>query len=74
MALVKQLKRSSLQKYSIHGLVDCTYCTFVKGGSPYLQLDTYGSKTREMPGKKSQSLQFDRESLIKLREIIDSML
>ena len=63
MALVNELKRTTLERCSVHGSVECTYTTFVKNGVKYLQIDTYGSKGREYPNKKSQSLQFDETSL-----------
>lgn len=35
-------------------------------GTKILQLDTYGSSERAMPGKQSQTLQFGEESAFKL--------
>jgi hypothetical protein len=37
-----------------------------------LQIDTYGSVDRKLPGKKSQSLRFAPEAINQLREILDS--
>jgi len=74
MALVKELKRSTLERYTVHGTVECTYCTFEKNGSQYLQIDTFDSKTRENPGTKSQTIQFGVESLAALKAIIGGML
>jgi hypothetical protein len=34
----------------------------VYNGEKYVQIDTYGRATRNMPEKISQSLQFDKES------------
>jgi hypothetical protein len=38
---------------------------------PILQIDTFGSESREFPGKISQTLQFDREAAMKLKTILD---
>lgn len=43
----------------VHGPVECGWAMFESGGTRYLQLDTYGSRTRAMPGKVSQSIQLD---------------
>jgi len=51
--------------------VDCGYTISAAGPEVVLHLDTYGSSTRAIPGKVSQSLQLDREAASKLRELID---
>ena len=57
---------------SRHSTVECTSTLFTDdAGIKYLQLDTDGSKTRKIPGKVSQSLQFSPESLGQLRDPID---
>lgn len=40
------------------------------GGEMYLQLNTYGSRDREVKGQSSQAMTFDRESGICLRDIL----
>jgi hypothetical protein len=70
VALVKRFKRTSMSRNIVHGDVDCTYTVFQLDGKKYLQLDTYGSQKREYVGKKSQSLQFDEDSLRDLSQII----
>jgi hypothetical protein len=38
----------------VHEPVDCTYTVFEDGaGQRYLQIDTYGSKQRQLRGKKA---------------------
>ena len=74
MALINNMKRSNLERNSIHGPTECTYTTFMKNGVKYLQIDTYGSKDREFPGKKSQSIQFNKTSLSQLNSIIQPLL
>ena len=72
MALVNQIERMTKERNQIHGRVDCTYTTFVgSDGKTYLQLDTYGSSSREFPGKISQSIQFGPDAARALREIIN---
>lgn len=39
--------------------VDCHYSVGESGEKLLLQLDTFGSKDRENPGKQSQTLQLD---------------
>ena len=71
MALVKQLNEINMERNSIHGEVEATYTIFRnESGSKYLQIDTYGSPDREIPGKKSQTVQFDEDSLRQLMHII----
>ena len=42
----------------------------VESGSSILQLDTYGSSDRALPGKQSQTLQFGQEAAAQLFEIL----
>ena len=61
--------RLEKNRNTVHGKVYATYSSFVTGGKKYFQIDTYGKADRAMPGKISQSLQFDKssaESLIAL--------
>lgn len=37
--------------------------------SPIVQIDTYGSSTREIPNKQSQTLQFGRDTAFQLYKI-----
>jgi len=54
MAIVRKLDPLTLEKDSKHTEVNCTY-SIITGdkGRKYLQVDTYGSATRKIPGKKS---------------------
>lgn len=75
MALVKKLAKITMDRNVVHEPVECTYTVFRDSdGYRYLQIDTYGSKTRKLKGKKSQSLQFGEESMKKLIEIIGAIL
>ena len=71
MAIVKKMERIELERDSKHTEVDCTYAVLEDDkGNKYLQIDTYGSKTRKIPGKKSQSIRFSPEALKQLKEIL----
>ncbi|MBC7213682.1 MAG: methionyl-tRNA formyltransferase [Burkholderiaceae bacterium] len=59
-----------MQTVSRHSDVDCTYTVVHIDGQKYLQLDTYGSITRENPGKKSQSLRLTPQAIQQLKSII----
>ena len=61
MARIKneEFQKISKERNSIHETVDATYCVFEDEGQKYFQIDTYGRNARKIPGKVSQSLQFD---------------
>jgi hypothetical protein len=74
MALVKKLEQLSMDRNSVHGEVEATYCIFSDGkGNNYLQIDTYGSPHRQIPNKKSQSIQLDADALKQLRQILNEI-
>lgn len=70
MALVKYLKRVPLSGKSNHTEVECTIDVVSEDGVRFLQIDTYGSAERKIPGKKSQSLRLAPEAIRQLRQII----
>ena len=71
MAFVRSFDKTELQRNEVHGEVDCTYGSF-RGADQrtYLQIDTYGSRTRKIPGKKSQTIQVDDHSAKQLLDIL----
>ena len=71
MAIVRKFEEIKLDRDSRHTGVNCTYA-ILKGddGEKYLQIDTYGSKTRKIPGKKSQSIRFSPEAIMQLKGIL----
>ena len=73
MAMVRHLDQIRLDKYSAHTEVECTYTVLDFGGRKYLQIDTYGSVTRQEKGKKSQSIRFAPEAIEELRAIINKL-
>jgi hypothetical protein len=71
MAIVKKLYPIYLDRASKHSYVNCTYAIITDDlGDKYLQIDTYGSATRKIPGKKSQSIRFSPEAIDQLKEIL----
>lgn len=71
MALVRQIQELNRGRGRVHNEIDCTCSIFEEGGHAYIQLDTYGSNTREIPGKVSQSMQFDRAGALQLIRLIE---
>ena len=71
MAIVRKLEPIQLDRDSKHSEVDCTYSIVTDGkGQKYLQVDTYGSATRKIPGKKSQSIRFSPGAIKQLKSIL----
>ena len=71
MAIVKKLGKIDLNRDTKHTEVEATYAIVEADGQKSLQIDTYGSATRKIPGKKSQSLRFSPEALKPLKSIIE---
>ena len=70
MALVRGFVHAPKDENRVHGEVECGYLCFTAHGETYLQLDTYGSKHRKIPGKVSQSLQLDADGARELMGIL----
>jgi thymidylate kinase len=71
MALITFMNSERVEKErnSVHDEVKSTYTSFTnKAGEKFFQIDTYGSSNRQIQGKISQSLQFDKEAA---KEIIN---
>lgn len=45
---------------SVHEEIGATYSVFRNDDKIFIQIDSYGRNTREIPGKKSQTFQLDR--------------
>jgi 5-methylcytosine-specific restriction protein B len=50
--------------------VECGWLVVPDGDGRLLQLETYGSAERQIPGKTSQSIQLDRQHALELLTII----
>lgn len=59
-----------MERNSLHKEISATYSVFGIDDKLIVQIDTYGSPDREIPGKKSQTLQLDREGGERLFEIL----
>jgi len=57
-----EFKRKDKERNRVHSKIPGTYCVFQDAGEKYIQIETCGTKNREMPGQASQFLQFDRET------------
>ena len=60
MALVRRLEHKQMERNSLHDEVDATYSVVAWDDRKLLQIGTYGRADREIPGKKSQTIQIDR--------------
>lgn len=70
MALIQRFEQRPNGLDHAHGPVLCGYRWFEDGGRRILQLDTYGSAKRAIPGKVSQSIQLDSEGAQQLISIL----
>jgi hypothetical protein len=70
MALVRSFTRKPMERNSLHEEVDATYTVFENDGRVLLQIDSYGRENRQIPGKKSQSLQLDKAGAAALFAIL----
>lgn len=71
MARVAAFVSSVHERERLHETkVECVWHTFTARGETILQLDTYGSDERQIPGKVSQTLQLDRETASSLVRIL----
>lgn len=59
---LETIQKIEKERNTIHTKVDATYTVFTDGDEKFIQIDTYGSSNREIKGKISQSIQFDRET------------
>jgi len=72
MALIKKFDDLGAgNRGRVHGEVACTYATFEVEGRRYLQIDTYGSNERVIPGKVSQSIQLDKNGARLLKRLLE---
>lgn len=70
MALIRSFQRKHMDRNSLHDEIEATYTTFERDGRVFIQIDSYGRDTREIPGKKSQTIQLDREGAVALFNIL----
>ena len=72
MAIVRRLEPRALHRDTRHTEAECSYSIVPDdAGKPYLQVDTYGSKDRQIPDKKSQSIRFAPEAIRQLKDLLN---
>ena len=71
MVVVRKLEPQTLETGSPHTDVECTYSIVDSKEGRYLQIDTYGSATRKIPSKKSQSIRFAPEAIKQLKALLE---
>ena len=59
---INKIEKLTKDRNTIHEKLYTTYSSFDSYGTHYVQIDTYGRSDRELPGKISQSIQFDKET------------
>jgi hypothetical protein len=58
-----------MERNSIHREIKASYSVFEYDGRVFVQIDSFGTEDRQIPGKKSQTIQLDRqgaEALVKI--------
>lgn len=70
MALIRRFEPGTMTRNSIHDEIDAKYAIITEGDRSFVQIDTFGRETREIPGKKSQTIQLSRESGLQLIKIL----
>lgn len=72
MALIRNFEQSTKDRHTVHKSIGCAYSIFIgSDNKKYLQLDTFGTEEREIPGKVSQCLQFDEVAAAELKRLIE---
>jgi hypothetical protein len=71
MAVIKSFTEKTLDRHSRHTEVEATWCIGGQGSTKFLQIDTYGSRDRQLGGKVSQSIRLDARMAGQLRSLID---
>jgi hypothetical protein len=69
MATVRSFEVKEFDRSSRHSEVEATVSTIEADGEKFIQIDTYGSADRAMPGKVSQSLRLSRDAFEQLMKI-----
>ena len=67
---IEKIEKLGKDRNTIHEKVYTTYSSFDKCGEHYFQIDMYGRSDRELPGKISQSIQFDKETASYLIDLL----
>ena len=69
MAIVRTFEPKDLDRSSKHSEVEATISLVEANGEKFIQIDTYGSKDRAIPGKVSQSLRLSKAAFDQLIQL-----
>lgn len=72
MALIRKFEQKNMDRNSIHDEIEASYTVFERDGRTFVQIDSYGRVDREIPGKKSQTIQLDEAGALQLYSILKS--
>ena len=67
---LNSIRRVEKEKTSVHEKVDTVYSVFEVNGEKYVQIETLGKAGREIPGKVSQVIQFDKNTAILITDLL----
>jgi hypothetical protein len=70
LALVTKFEKLDSERYQLHEEVEAKYAVFERDGKGFVQINTYGTTGREIPGKVSQSIQLDQRGAEQLTRIL----
>lgn len=70
MALISRFEAANPRKIRLHSRIEATYLADEYDGRKLVQIDTRGSKEREIPGKLSQTFQLDEVSARQLFNVL----
>jgi hypothetical protein len=59
-----------MDRPTLHEEIEASYSVFEKDGRKLMQIDSYGRESRQIPGKKSQTIQLDKEGATALFKIL----
>lgn len=66
MARISNFTIQEIERPSVHSPIEGVIHCFEKDGRKLFQLNTMGSKERQIPGKVSQSIQLDEGAALQL--------
>ncbi|HSQ95008.1 MAG TPA: hypothetical protein VLM18_02750 [Croceibacterium sp.] len=69
MAIVRGFEPRELDRSSTHSEGEATIFTVEADGERFIQIDTYGSADRAMPGKVSQRLRLSKDAFDQLMKV-----
>jgi hypothetical protein len=69
MATVRTFIEKEVERVSEHTEVEASVSQIEINGEKFIQMDTYGSKGRAIPGKTSQPVRLTKESFEQLSKI-----